>query len=194
MNSTVKTRSFLNPEALLKSVPLEPDMTVVDLGCGNGHYTAAAALLVGKKGQVHAFDILDESLSQTATLARMIGVQNVSTRQCNLEKFGSCDLEAQSADVAVMSSILHQLENKENAIREAYRLLKTGGRLLVVEWNKDAILGPSVSERISPEEIRGLLERNGFRPARPQRLSASDGGRVGELPAGSFHYALLYTK
>lgn len=156
-------------------------MIVADLGCGNGHYAAAAGLLVGKKGQVHAFDVLEDSLSQTATLARLVGVQNVATRQCDLEKLGSCDLEGQSADVAIISSILHQLENKENIIREAYRLLKTGGRLVVVEWKKDSPFGPGVSERVSIEEMRSLLERHGLRPAR-------------ELPAGSFHYALLYTK
>ncbi|OGE76648.1 MAG: hypothetical protein A3C85_01530 [Candidatus Doudnabacteria bacterium RIFCSPHIGHO2_02_FULL_48_21] len=192
--TVVKTRSFLNPETLLRSVPLEPDMTVVDLGCGNGHYAATAAMLVGKKGQVHAFDILEEALSQTATLARLQGAQNVATRQCDLEKIGSCNLQEQSADVVVVSSILHQLKNKENAIREAYRLLKTGGRLLLVEWKKDSMIGPKVAERIGEKEIREILEHNGFRPARPQRLSASDGGRVSDLPAGSFHYALLYTK
>ena len=156
-------------------------MTVVDLGCGNGHYAASAGLMVGKKGLVHAFDVLEDALSQTATLARLVGVQNVSTRQCNLEKLGSCDLEGSIADVVIVSSILHQLENKGNAIREAYRLLKTGGRLLVVEWKKDSALGPQVSERIAEAEIRKLLESNGLRP-------------VAELPAGSFHYALLYSK
>ena len=181
MKTTTKTRTFLNPETLLRSIPLEPDMTVVDLGCGNGHYATSAGQLVGKKGQVHAFDLMEEALSQTATLARLQGIQNVSTRQCNLEKFGSCDLEEQSADVAILGSILHQLENKENLIREAYRLLKTGGQLLVVEWKKDSSLGPPLAERVSETEARAMLEANGLRPVR-------------ELPAGSFHYALLYVK
>ena len=171
----------MNPETLLRSIPLEPDMTVVDLGCGNGHYTVAAGQLVGKKGQVHAFDLMEDALSQTATLARLQGIQNVSTRQCNLEKFGSCDLEEQSADVAIIGSVMHQLLNRENLIREAYRLLKTSGQLLVVEWQKDSPIGPPIPERIGEEEIRSLLESHGLRPVR-------------ELPAGSFHYALLYTK
>lgn len=171
----------MNPEALLKNIPLEPDMVVVDLGCGNGHYAVSAGQLVGKKGEVHAFDVLEEALSQTATLARLAGIQNVSTRQCDLEKFRSCDLEGSCADIVIVSSLLHQLKNKENVVREAYRLLKTGGRLLVVEWTKDSSLGPEVSERMEEAELRGLLERHGLRP-------------VAELPAGSFHYALLYAK
>lgn len=179
--SKIKTREFLNPEKLLKAIPLEPGMTVVDMGCGNGHYAVSAGTIVGSQGQVHALDILEEALSQTATLARLHGIHNVSTRVCNLELFGSCGLEEQSGDLVVMSGLLHQLHNKANAIREAYRLLKTGGRLLVVEWTKDSPFGPAGALRLDEDETRELLEAHGFRP-------------VSELPAGSFHYALLYAK
>ena len=176
-----KTRQFVDPEKLLKAVPLEPNMRVVDMGCGNGHFAVTAGSMIGSKGQVEALDILDEALSQTATLARLRGIQNVSTRICNLELFGSCPLAEQDFDLVIMAGILHQLENPSNAVREAYRLLKTGGRLLVVEWTPESPLGPVASERQDKETIRRLLETHSFRPER-------------ELPAGSFHYALLYAK
>ena len=175
------TREFLNPEKLLKAIPVEPGMSVVDMGCGNGHYAVIAGQMVGSKGQVQALDVLEDALSQTATLSRLHGIQNVSTRVCNLELVGSCGLPEQAYDLAIMSGILHQLKNKANAVREAYRLLKTGGGLLVVEWNQDSPLGPSVSERLGAPEVRKILEEHGFRPAK-------------EFPAGSFHYAFLYVK
>lgn len=175
------TREFVDPEKLLKAIPVEPGMNVVDMGCGNGHYAVMAGQLAGSKGQVQALDILEDALSQTATLARLHGIQNISTKVCNLELFGACGLPEQSTDLAIMSGLLHQLKNKTNALREAYRLLKTGGRLLLVEWTKDSPLGPAQSERLEEEGVRKLLEESGFRP-------------VSSLPAGSFHYALLYTK
>ena len=156
-------------------------MKIADFGCGNGHYAAAAGILVGSSGEVFALDILEEALSQTAALARLSGAHNVSTRQCNLEKFGGCNLPETSCDLVIASGILHQTENRDNVLKEAYRVLKTGGRILVVEWQKNSPFGPVVADRLDVISARQLLEKQGFRPGF-------------DLPAGSFHYALLYTK
>lgn len=176
-----KAKAFLKPEQLLKDIPVASGMTVADFGSGNGYYAAAAANLVGKRGQVFALDILEEALSQTATLAKLLGLRNVSTKQCDLEKFSGSDLPDTSCDLVIIASILHQVENRENLLREAYRVLKTGGKLVVVEWEPNALFGPPASQRISKEETSKLLERYSFRPER-------------ELAAGSFHYSLLYSK
>lgn len=176
-----KAQKFLDPEKLLFSVPVTADMIVADFGCGNGYYSVAAAKIVGKKGQVYALDILEDALSQTATLAKLNSIPNITTRQCDLEKLGACQIPDTSCDLAIISSILHQLENKENVIREAYRVLKTGGKLIVVEWQTASPFGPEAKARINPEQVKQLLEKFSFHPA-------------AELPAGSFHYALLYQK
>ncbi len=156
-------------------------MAVADFGCGNGYYAVAASELVGNSGQVFAIDVLEEALSQTATLAKLMGFSNVSTKQCDLEKLGSCPLADTSCDLVIMASFLHQVENKDNLVREAYRVLKTGGRLVVVEWQSEAVWGPIPAKRVSRQAVQQLLEKYSFRP-------------VTELPAGSFHYALLYSK
>lgn len=176
-----KIKKFLQPDEILKEIPLAPGMVVADLGSGNGYYTVAAGVLVGKKGHVYAADILEEALSQTASLARMTRLNNISTHQCDLEAVGSCSVPETSCDLVILGSILHQVENKDNVIREAYRVLKTGGKLLVIEWKKDAPLGPAQETRISRDEVASLLETHGLRPGK-------------ELPAGSFHYALVYEK
>lgn len=181
MPTDIKTRQFLNPETLLKSVPIEPGLTVADLGCGNGYYSVAAGILTGRAGQVYAIDVMEDALSQTASLAKLVGIQNVTTKQCDLEKFGSCEIPETSCDLAIMSGIMHQVENKDSVIKEAYRLLKTKGRLLVVEWARESPLGPEKSRRIGKPELKTFLEKYSFRP-------------MTELPAGSFHYALLYSK
>ena len=181
MEATIKTKSFLNPETLLRSIPIEPNMIVADFGCGNGYYAVASAVIAGKKGQVYALDILDDSLSQTATLARLTQVHNVSTMSCDLEKIGSCKLADTSCDVVIISSLMHQVANHENVLREAYRVLKTGGKILIVEWLPESPFGPEQKSRMPKTKVEEWLPKFGFRPDR-------------ELPAGSFHYSLLYEK
>lgn len=176
-----KTEKFLNPEQVLTAVPLRPGMIVADFGTGNGHYAAAAGKLVGKKGQVWALDIMEDALSQTATLAKLEGLHNVSTRQCDLEKYGSCPVPEMAADIVVMSGLLHQVQDKDAVLREAYRVLKTGGLLLVTEWRPESAFGPGSEDRLAPTATRALLEKSGFRPK-------------GEVPAGAFHYAFIYEK
>lgn len=179
--TALKTKTFLNPEELLKQVGLQPGMVVADFGCGNGYYSAAAGSQVGKKGQVHAVDILEEALSQTATLAKLTRLNNVSTHLCDLEVMGGCKIPDVSCDLVIAASLLHQVEKPEAVLREAYRALKTSGKILVVEWKPEASIGPEAKNRVAEPDVRHLLEKYGFRP-------------LGELPAGSFHYALLYAK
>ena len=174
-------KKFLEPNELLKLVPVERGMIVADFGAGSGHYALASAQLVGRSGEIFALDILEDSLSQIAASARLTGIHNISTQICDLEKMGSCQLLDTSCDLVIVSSVLHQAEQKDSIIREAYRVLKTGAKVLVVDWTSDAVFGPPVGERIRKDEVRNLLEKHGFRP-------------VKELPAGSFHYALLYSK
>lgn len=181
MELKTNSKKFLNPEELLRSIPLAPGMSVADFGCGNGYYSIASAVMVGSHGQVYAFDILEDALSQTATLAKLIKVHNVTTAQCNLEQLGATKLPSTSCDAVILGSLLHQVEKQDNVIREAYRILKTGGKLLAVEWKQDASFGPDQSSRLAKETVTDLIERFGFRPAQ-------------EPHAGSYHYALIYQK
>lgn len=176
-----KTKTFLDPKALLLQVGLEEGMAVADFGCGNGYFAIAAAKMVGPNGQVYALDIQESMLSQTASQAKLERAYNVSTIQCDLEKSGSCGIDDQSNDLVIVSNLIHQTQQRENVFREAYRVLKTGGQVLVVEWGPDSPFGPPRAERIPESEIRDLLEKFGFKP-------------VKDLQAGSFHYSLLYRK
>lgn len=177
----ITKQKFINPENLLAKIPIRPGMVIADFGAGSGHFSVAAGKLAGKKGQVWALDIMEDSLSQTATLAKLEGLHNVGTRICDLEKYGSCKVAETSCDLVILSGLLHQVEAKEAVLREAYRLLKTGGLLLICEWRPEAWFGPDAQSRLSEKVARELLEHSSFRP-------------VSELPAGAFHYALLYSK
>lgn len=177
----VKKRLFISPEELLREIPVEPRMTVADFGCGNGHYSVAAGVMIGPKGQVFSIDIVEDRLSQTLTMARMVGLRNLSTRQCDLEKLGACPLADSSCDLVIIASLFHDVKERDNIVREAYRILRTGGKVLVVEWKPESQFGPVPAVRIPEAEMRKFLEKFSLRPVR-------------SLDAGSFHYALLYEK
>lgn len=182
MQTTVpRTQVFVNPEKLLQTIPVEPGMNIADFGCGNGHYTVAAAGMAGAKGAVYALDILEEALAQTATHAKLLGLFNVTTKLCDLEKFGSCPVPDITCDLVILGSLLHIIKDRDSVLRAAYRVLRTGGKLLVVEWLPGSFFGPPPSLRLPKEDVQALVEKSGFRPVR-------------ELPAGSFHYAFLYQK
>lgn len=78
------------------------------------------------------------------------------------------DLEAvnlpdHSVDKAIISLVLHEVPNLDKAINEAKRILKSGGQLLIVEWEKvTSESGPPLHHRISSSELSDVLKNHGF--------------------------------
>lgn len=104
---------------------LDPSWTVGDLGCGSGHLSAMLAPFAGR---VIAIDESGSMLEQAR--ARVSGAPNVEFRAGVLE---ALPLEAGTLDAAVLSLVLHHAPQPARVLREARRVLKDGGRLLVVD-------------------------------------------------------------
>ena len=173
---------FLNPEKLLLEAGLKSGVVVADLGCGNGFFTLPAAGITGESGKVWAVDILEESLSKIMSLARMDRYKNIRTLRYDLESGAASSIENLSCDFAIVGKVLPQLQHPQNFIREAYRLLKTGATVLLVEWKKQKTqIGPPYEARMSEDEVKELFTKQGFKLVR-------------EMPADSYHYALLLQK
>jgi ubiquinone/menaquinone biosynthesis C-methylase UbiE len=172
---------FLDPSQVLAHAGIPRGAKIADLGCGNGYYPVALAELAGSDGEVYAVDVQEEALEATVSLARHRGLKNIYTIRHNLEKPG-LKIPENSCDFVVLASTLHQTKNQKNVLRESYRLLKTGGKLLVIEWKKVGLpFGPEISRRLSEQQTEELLTQNHFR-------------YVSELPIDRFHYALIYIK
>ena len=172
---------FLDPAEVLTHAGIPRGAVIADLGCGNGFYPVALAKLAGENGQVYAVDIQDESLEATSSLAKHQGVKNIYTIKHNLEMPG-LQIPENSCDVAVLASTLHLCKNKKTVLRETYRVLKTGGRLIVIEWKKSHLpFGPDINRRISEQEVQELMVQNAFR-------------FVSEMPTDHYHYALIFVK
>ncbi len=146
---------FMDPEKIVNSFGVEQADTVADFGAGAGYFTIPLAKKVGAKGKVYAIDILKNSLEIIDAKAAQENLANIVLVQADLEKEKSTAIEDSSVDWVIMANILFQLSNKSNIFREAKRVLKPTGKIIIIDWlpTKTAI-GPADSARISPEQAR----------------------------------------
>ncbi len=168
---------------VFKKVDLQEGMSVGDLGCGNlGYYAVLASKIVGKPGIVYALDILKSALESVTSRIKQMGIENIRTVWSNLEIVGAAKIADQSLDVAYLHNVLFQSQKDDLVVKEAARLLKPGGKLMVIDWKKTgAPFGPPVSDRISPEDVKNFAQSAGLR--------LSD-----EFDAGPYHFGLIFIK
>ncbi|HEX5774832.1 MAG TPA: methyltransferase domain-containing protein [Candidatus Paceibacterota bacterium] len=173
--------NFSDPRENVLQLGLKEGMRVGDLGAGSGHYTIAAAAIVGGEGQVYAIDIQEDILKHIRDLAHAKALRNVSTIWGNLEKPGGTTLRDQTLDAVILANTLFQLEHKERVVAEIKRVLKPGGRLLVVDWaGAYGGMGPAPHHVVSERTAEELFIGNGFH-------------KVKSLRAGPHHYGILFT-
>lgn len=157
---------FFQPAAILGKLGLSAACgDLVEFGCGYGTFTIPAAKIVC--GTVHALDLDPEMIAATEAAAAAAGLDNVRTRLRDFVAEGT-GLPDSSVDYAMLLNILHA-ESPEVLLREAFRVLSSGGRLGIVHWNYDPTTprGPSMEIRPRPEQCRGWAEQVGFRPLGP---------------------------
>lgn len=175
---------LLNEDYIMAKAQISEKMRVANLGCGaSGRFVFPVADLVGKKkGKVLAVDILKTVLERIERRAKQENYTNIETIWSNLEIFGGTKIEAESVDVAMLINVLYQSHRRPEILREAIRVLKKGGRLLVVEWkNTSTPLGPPVEERVK----MNLLEEAGKKLG----LTLEE-----DFEAGQYHYGLVFVK
>lgn len=107
---------------------LRPGETVVDLGSGAGMDAFLAARQVGPKGRVIGVDMTPAMLAKARENALKAGLDNVEFREGRIEEL---PLEDESVDVILSNCVINLSPEKERVYREAYRVLRPGGRLMV---------------------------------------------------------------
>jgi ArsR family transcriptional regulator len=139
-----------------------PPMTIADLGAGEGTFSQ---LLAQRAKRVIAVDNSPKMVEFGAKLARENGVENIDYRVGDLE---APPIRAGSVDLAFFSQSLHHALHPQRAVEAAYKMLKPGGRIVILDLKKhgfeqaremyaDTWLG------FSEVELRGFLTGAGFK-------------------------------
>jgi len=173
---------FLNPQKVVENLQIAPGMKVADFGTGSGDFSLAASRLVGGSGVIYAIDIKKEALEALKSRAKILAVFNIETIRADLERPFSTTLKEEMVDYVIIANVLFQITNRDTAAREAFRILKPGGKIVLIEWNKEAgKFGPSLSDRLPKDGAKNLFEIRGFNFER-------------EFYAGDYHYGMMFSK
>jgi SAM-dependent methyltransferase len=156
-----------NPTALAS---LNPGEVVLDLGSGGGIDVLLSAKRVGATGKAYGLDMTDEMLALANENKRRAGVQNVEFLKGEIENI---PLPDESVNVVISNCVINLSADKDRVLREAFRVLKPGGRLAVsdvvtrgemlAEIRKSVLLWVGcVAGALEENEYRGKLASAGF--------------------------------
>jgi SAM-dependent methyltransferase len=124
---------------------IRPGDRVVDVGCGAGFDALAAARLVGPAGAVVGVDLTPEMLARAETHRAAAGLANVRFLAGSAEDLPVPDAWA---DVVLSNGVFNLVPDKARALREVYRVLKPGGRLLLADMILVAAPPPQQASRV----------------------------------------------
>ena len=148
-----------NPTALAE---LKPGETVLDLGSGGGIDVLLSARRVGPAGMAYGLDMTDEMLALARENQRKAGVENVEFLKGDIEHI---PLPDNAVDVIISNCVINLSGDKDSVIREAFRVLRPGGRFavsdIVVRGAVPAAIRRSVESWIGC--VAGALEETEYR-------------------------------
>jgi arsenite methyltransferase len=180
-----------NPTALIE---LEAGQTVLDLGSGGGIDVLLSARRVGATGKVYGLDMTDEMLALARENQRQAGATNVEFLKGTIE---AIPLPDDSVDVIISNCVVNLAANKDAVLREAFRVLKPGGRFAVTDV---VVLGAvpesvrrsmelwvgCIAGALGDDEFRTKLQDAGFQDVsvEPWRVYAVEDARAFLLESG----------
>jgi SAM-dependent methyltransferase len=173
-----------NPTAL---AALNPGEVVLDLGSGGGIDVLLSARRVGPTGKVYGLDMTDEMLALANENRRKAGAENVEFLKGEIENI---PLPDNSVDVIISNCVINLSADKDRVLREAFRVLKPGGRFAVSDVVTRGEIAPAIHQSIllwvgcvagalQETEYRDKLSAAGFRQIEiePTRVYRVDDAR-----------------
>jgi ubiquinone/menaquinone biosynthesis C-methylase UbiE len=149
------------PSKAIAALELRDGQVVADVGAGSGYYSVRLARAVGNNGRVYATDIQPEMLAiikEKLTRERLTNVELV------LGTDNDPGLPAAAVDLVLMVDVYHELSRPQEMLRALKRVLRPGGRLVLIEFRKESAWVPIREEhKMSVREARVELEAEGYR-------------------------------
>jgi ubiquinone/menaquinone biosynthesis C-methylase UbiE len=156
-------------------------MKVGDFGAGSGHYARAAAAMVGSTGRVYAIDVQEDVLKHLKLNTHDRHKSTIETVWGDIEKPAGTHLREASLDVVLLANTFFQVENRFGLLSEIKRVLKPGGKLMLVDWaGSYSGMGPAPEKVVTEHEAEDFFIGGGFHKAKSFR-------------AGPHHYGVIFT-
>ncbi len=183
MTKNVNKQQLLDSKLIIDKAGISSKMKVADLGCGaSGFFAFPLAQAVGKEGLVYAVDIKKAALENVSRRARINNIRQVKIVWSDLEVFNAAKIETESLDAVFLINILYQSAKRVEMVREATRMLKRNGKMIIVEWNDaDCPVGPPADNKVKEQLLKSGIKKMGMR-------------LEDEFSAGNFHYGLIFIK
>jgi len=152
---------FLNPDEIISNLEILPGMKVAHFGCGTGFFTFSVARKIGENGLVYAIDIQSSKIETIQSQAKILGLNNIDAYRANLEEKKGAKIKNENVDWVLIVNMLYQNKKKQEVLEEAQRVLKVGGKILLIDWeDKDQSFGPEMKLRISQDELAIMIGNN----------------------------------
>jgi ubiquinone/menaquinone biosynthesis C-methylase UbiE len=172
---------FADPSKNLEQLEITTNLSIADLGAGTGFYTLAAAKKIkGGEGRVYCVEVQRDLLKHVEELAKKDNLHNIDYIWGNIEKRGSTKIRDHIIDCAIASNVLFQVEDRQGFLEELKRILKPGGKVLLIDWSESfGGMGPAAGHVITPTIAESLFTAAGFT-------------QVKTIEAGAHHYGIIF--
>ncbi len=173
---------FSDPKKNVEQFGLGKGTSVVDFGTGSGAYSFSASEAVGHDGKVYAIDVQKDLLEKLKNEAQERKLSNIEIIWADIDNLGGTKLKDNSIDAVIAASVFFQLEQKDYACMEIMRILKSNGRVLLVDWSGAfGGMGPQQANIFPETEARKLFTKHGFIEEK-------------SIHAGTHHYGIIFRK
>lgn len=174
------TQHFSVPHENVLQLGLREGMKVGDFGAGTGHYVRAAAAIVGHSGKVYAIDVQEDILKHLKLNTHDRHKSVIDSVWGDIEKLGGTHLRDASLDAVILANTLFQIENRNGLLSEIKRVLKSGGKFMLVDWaGSYGGIGPSPDKVVTEHEAENFFINGGFH-------------KVKSFRAGPHHYGVIF--
>lgn len=172
---------FLNPKKIIPHLHIVPHMEVALFEVRNHFFALPILSLLQKTGKMYCVGSNENLLQKVFNEIKHIG-GSLHVLKGHIEKKKGVPLKDGSLDLVILDNVFFSLENHKESVSEIERLLKRGGRVLVIDWlGTFGGIGPHHTHHIPKAKVSEYFSEIGSR-------------LFNEIDAGDFHFALLFRK
>ena len=154
-----KRLEYLNPDVIWEKAGLSSPQVLIDIGAGTGFFALLFSKKMGK-GKIYACDISEEMLAWMNNNLPLESKRIVIP--VKMEE-NSVPLSDGTADLVYMINLHHELEEPLRVLKESHRLIRKGGKLMIIDWKKEETPeGPPLGLRVTELTIESQMSKSFF--------------------------------